>query len=152
MRYTLDAEFIDTLECSALISLALVNEDMDFVYFEFDYPREHLTPWLRQNVVPNLHARERHTAQQAARIIEGFIGPKHPEFWAYFGAYDWYWFNRLWGGLMSTPASWPNLYHELALQRGYGRVWTPPAVPHNALNDARAAMAALNALGDPVPL
>lgn len=67
MRYAIDTEFIDTPSCSALISLAIVREDMVASYFEFSCPSEELTPWLKENVVIHL------------RLFGGFM--KLPENW-----------------------------------------------------------------------
>lgn len=103
MKYIIDTEFIDTPTCSALISLAIVREDGEYRYFEFDYPESEMTPWLRENVVPHLTGERTFPASYAAHKIEEFIGDDKPEFWAYYGAYDWYWFCRLWGGFMSMP-------------------------------------------------
>lgn len=140
MRFAIDTEFIDTPTCSALISLAIVAEDDRELYFEFEYPQGEITPWLRQHVVPHL-GQPHVTFPTAAKQIEPFIGHQKPEFWCYYGAYDWYWFCRLWGGFMLMPPTWPHLFNDLAhLQQG-----VPPmaGAEHNALNDAKSVMAAL---------
>lgn len=138
MKYVIDSEFIDTPTCSALISFAIVREDNAYRYFEFAFPEEELTPWLREHVVPHLSG-ERTTFAEAAKEIERFIGADRPEVWAYFGAYDWYWFCRLWGGMMHLPPTWPHRFNEVA----HVALPEPAAVPHNALSDCHAILRAL---------
>jgi hypothetical protein len=142
VKYVLDTEFIDTPTCSALISLAIVREDGAHRYFEFDFPESELTPWLRENVVPHMEDNGYVTESMAALEIERFIGTDKPEFWAYYGAYDWYWFCRLWGGFMSMPdKGWPIRYREFAdVQDGVPDV---AGAGHNALNDCRSILHAM---------
>lgn len=141
MKYALDTEFIDTPGCSALISLALVSEDGRRLYFEFDYPKEALTDWLRQHVVPSLMGAV-HSYEQAAVSILEFVGDDpRPEFWAYYASHDWYHFCRLFGGFMQMPQSWPQRPRELADY--VGKVPDIAGAEHNALNDALSIMAVL---------
>ena len=103
------------------------------------HPRRELTPWLKKNVVPYLTGKTV-AFKTAAAEIESFVGPR-PQFWCYFGSYDWYWFCRLWGGLFHLPRRFPQLYVELAyFTRDVPDVFGPK---HNALNDARSVMAVL---------
>lgn len=145
MKYVIDSEFIDTPRCSALISLAILREDGEYRYFEFDFPKRELTPWLKKNVVPHLTG-ERTTFMLAAVDVMILVGlDEHPKFWSYFGAYDWYWFCRLFGGLMSLPKGWPQRYREFAdLQDG-----VPPVAgaEHHALNDCQSILAAMKRQG-----
>lgn len=145
MKYILDTEFIDTPTCSALISLAIVREDGAHRYFEFSYPKDEITPWLRENVIPHV-GKVKVSFGMAALAIERFIGDDKPEFWAYYGAYDWYWFCRLWGGFMSMPdKSWPMRYCEFAdIQDGVPDV---AGAGHNALNDCRSILHAMKLRG-----
>lgn len=139
MKYAIDTEFIDTPTCSALISLAIVGEDDRSLYFEFDHPPDEINAWLKANVVPHLgipHV----SFQEAAQRIRMFVD-RQPEFWAYYGAYDWYWFCRLFGGFMEMPPNWPHLFNELAhLRQDIPNV---SGAEHHALNDVRSVMAAL---------
>ena len=142
-KYAIDTEFIDTPSCSALISLAVVNEAGDFRYFEFDYPETEVTPWLRKNVVRHL-GKPYVDFATAAKEIRSFVR-RNPEFWCYYGAYDWYWFCRLFGGFMAMPPDWPHLFRELAdFQEDLPNV---AGAVHNALNDALSVMAAIRQLG-----
>lgn|SRR5690606_34343022 len=145
MKYVLDTEFIDTPTCSALISLAVLREDGEWRYFEFDYPKEELTPWLLENVVPHLTMEPPTTFAEAASDIAAFVGRDVPEFWCYYGAYDWYWFCRLWGGFLQMPKHWPHLFREFAyVQQGVPNI---AGAEHNALNDCRSILAAMRTRG-----
>jgi 3' exoribonuclease, RNase T-like len=138
MIYTFDAEFIDTPLTSELISFGIVNEKMQTRYFEFDFDQKLLTPWLDQNVVPHLSGK-RTTFYDAVQELTAFVtDPQQAEFWAFYGAYDWYWLCRLFGGMMSVPEGWPRGYTELAYL-----VEEVPAVSgpeHHAENDAISTM------------
>jgi hypothetical protein len=143
LRYAIDCEFIDTPQGSALISLGLVREDGEGRYWEFNFPHEWITPWLAENVIPHMDGGWVEP-QEAAREICEFIGNDKPEFWCYFGAYDWYWFCRLFGGLFNIPDGWPHRYRELADFVSGKPV--AEGVQHNALADARGIMATLKAI------
>jgi hypothetical protein len=147
MKYALDTEFIDTPTASELISLALVAEDGRELYVEFPYTEAEITPWLRQNVVPMLGA-EKVSFKTAAQMIREFVaGSKYnrPEFWAYYAAHDWYWFGRVFGGMMEMPEHYPHLCRDFAyLQQGIPNV---SGREHHALNDARSLMAAMRKRG-----
>lgn len=140
MNYAIDCEFIDTPTCSHLISLAIVAEHGGSLYFEFEYPEREVTPWLRENVLPYLTG-QKNTHQRAADEIKRFISSDKPDFWCYFGAYDWYWFCRLFGGFMEMPQHWPQRFNELAMF--VSNVPNIAGAEHNALNDAKSIMAAL---------
>jgi hypothetical protein len=147
MKFALDTEFIDTPTASACISLALVAADGRDLYVEFEYPKAEITPWLREHVVPMLGCEKVSFGQAAAQIREFVGGSKFdvPEFWAYYAAYDWYWFCRVFGGFIEMPEHYPHLVRDFAyIQRGV------PAVAgreHHALNDARSLMHAMKLRG-----
>jgi hypothetical protein len=145
VKYIIDTEFIDTPTASALISLAILRADGAYLYFEFDYPKHELTDWINKNVVPHLVGKTCVTFAQAAAQIREFIGDDKPEFWCYYGAYDWYWFCRLFGGFMLMPDGWPMLFREFAyIQQGVPDV---AGAEHNALNDCRSILVAMKARG-----
>jgi len=138
MIYTIDTEFVDTIHTSELISLAIVNETMDTRYFEFDFDDKTLTPWLQENVIPHLSG-VRTTFFDAAEELISFVwNPQQAEFWAYYGAYDWYWLCRIFGGMMSVPEGWPRGYNELAYYTDYLPAVAGPE--HHAENDAVSTM------------
>lgn len=147
MKFALDTEFIDTPTASECISLALVAEDGRELYVEFEYPEAEITPWLAKNVVPMLNS-EKTSFKAAATMIREFVGGSkfdQPEFWAYYAAYDWYWFSRVFGGFMEFPDFYPMLCRDLAYyQQGLPNISGPE---HFALNDARSLMHALKLKG-----
>jgi len=143
MKFALDTEFIDTPAYSELISLALVGGDGRALYVEFKYPTEAITPWLEKHVVSQLSG-ESVSFPTAAAMIREFVGGsayEPPEFWAYYGTYDWYWFRRVFGGMMELPDYYPRLSQEFALiQEGIPNLY---GAEHHALNDARSLMHAM---------
>lgn len=143
MRYALDTEFIDTPKDSTLLSLALVSETGEHRYFEFEFNWMCLSPWLRQNVFPLLGPKSKWSTKQQARasIRDWLREDPAPEIWAYYGAYDWYWFSRVFGGFMEFPKHFPMRFREFAeLQDGVPDI---AGAPHHALNDAHSLMAAM---------
>jgi hypothetical protein len=145
MKYAIDTEFVDTPTCSALISLAIVAEDGRSLYFEFDFPEEELTPWLKENVLPHLIDAGFHDQYEAGLQIRRFIGDDvSPEFWCYFASYDWYFFCRLFGGFMQMPKHWPQRPRELA--DFVNEVPNIAGAEHSALNDAVSIMAVVKRL------
>ncbi len=148
MRYALDTEFIDTPSCSALISLGIVGEDGRCKYFQFNYPRHEITPWLEKNVIANLNPRLPTVifSEAADGLIELMDGTK-PQIWAYYGAYDWYWFCRIFGGLMNIPRQFENRYYEWK-DKEWGPLKNTSGIPHNALNDARSLMQAMKQMDE----
>jgi hypothetical protein len=147
VKFALDTEFIDTPTASECISLALVAADERELYVEFPYPESEITPWLAQHVVPMLGS-DKVSFKQAAQQIREFVGGSKfdvPEFWAYYAAYDWYWFCRVFGGFMQLPQHYPHLVRDFAyVQQGVPNVSGPE---HFALNDAKSLMAAMKLRG-----
>jgi hypothetical protein len=80
--------------------------------------------------------------ERAATAVRAFVGrDRKPDFWCHYGAYDWYWFCRLFGGFMQMPPHWPHRFEEFAcLQQ---EVTAVAGAEHNALNDAKSLMQAL---------
>jgi hypothetical protein len=150
MKFALDTEFIDTPLASELISLALVAEDGRELYMEFPYTQIAITPWLAKNVVPLLihDSDAKLSFAQGAQSIREFVGGSKfdvPEFWAYYAAYDWYWFCRVFGGFMELPRHYPHLIRDLAhFQQDLPNISGPE---HFALNDARSVMHAMKLRG-----
>lgn len=144
MKFTLDTEFIDTPTCAHLLSLALVSQSGRDLYLAFDYPKAEITPWLASNVVPWLPARKT-SFRDAAQLIRGFVGGHkfdRPEFWCYYGAHDWYWFCRVFGGMMEMPEYYPHRFREFA-DKGSIKAHHVIKPEHDALNDAKSLMMAM---------
>jgi hypothetical protein len=147
MIYALDTEFIDAPTAAELISLALVSADGRELYIEFPYTESEISPWLREHVVPMLKD-EKVSFEMGATMVRDFVGGSKfdpPEFWAYYAAHDWFWFCRLFGGMMALPRHYPHLVRDFAnIQQGLPSIAGPE---HHALNDARSLMAAMKQRG-----
>jgi hypothetical protein len=134
MRYFLDTEFLDEPSELRLLSIGLVAEDGREYYAEFPRDGLELPDWHRTNLRFTGPIKE---ASQVAEEIRAFVDPAvhgRPEFWAWFGAYDWVLLCRLYGGLLGVPDRWPHRFRELA---DVARVTLPNDDAHHALSDAR---------------
>lgn len=152
MKYFLDTEFNEDGRTIELISLALVREDGEAFYAESqEVVAGDCNQFVWDNVLPNLMLRpeDRRTKLEIREGIERFIGQDlYPEFWAYYGAYDWVAFCQLWGPMVALPDHFPRLCYDvkqLADSVGMGNTslheyMKPGEDPHNALSDALATM------------
>lgn len=144
MRYFLDTEFDEDGVTIELISIGIVAEDGRELYCvsnEFD--PEHCDDWVKQNVLPQLPPKETWISRADIRDqIEEFLDfDPRPEFWAYFGAYDWVVFARLWGKLVHAPGNFPRFcrdIRQLMDQHSLSKRELPRQVSrkHDALADA----------------
>jgi hypothetical protein len=117
-RYFLDTEFIENEDAFALISLGLVCSDGREFYAELDdsqIPWESAGPWVLAHVRPNLHEQVKWRKEDLASALEAFVaaGESSPEFWAYYGDYDWVFFCRIFGAMIDLPRGWPKLCLDL---------------------------------------
>ncbi len=138
MRTYFDTEFMEDGKTIDLLSIGMVREDGATYYAELaeaDWSKAN--PWVRENVLPHmvggvvLKPRE----QIAAEIVN-FVGP-HPEFWAYFGSYDWVVLCQLFGSMIDLPQGWPMFVRDLKQLAGQlGIEIEQPDLRHNALDDA----------------
>lgn len=142
VRYFLDTEFLENgaTEPLYLLSIGLVSEDGRTYYAQdSSCPLARANSWVRENVLPCLdrdHWRPRGTI---VRQIREFIGNDKPEFWVYYGDYDWVVFCQLFGAMVDLPKGWPMWARDLKQL-----CWSlgDPDLPqfatrgHNALDDA----------------
>lgn len=141
MKYWIDTEFIDLRPGVHLISIGIVAEDGREYYAEVDdYPRHLACEWVRENVFPHLTGPTKHPRAIAADI-EQFVDDK-PEFWLWYGAYDWVAMTQLWGRMVDSPKwSLSCYYNDLRniLTLCHPGMEPPPKPEnaHNALADAR---------------
>jgi hypothetical protein len=119
------------------------------------YPEIHsCNAWVKDNVLPNLKSHKRGDDDDYAitQIIgsdddlryglTNFVGnDPYPEFWAFYGHYDWLLVTQLWGGFMKLPKNWPFTCYDInQFARHVGVHHSLPAKftpEHNALVDAR---------------
>ena len=87
-----------------------------------------------------------HTRKEIADSILEFVGlDKHPQFYAYYGAYDWVCFCQLFGRMIDLPEGYPMLQivlKQMMIERGLSNEWKQKNCPdpkneHSAIEDAR---------------
>lgn len=153
VRYWFDTEFMEDGKTIDLLSIGIVCEDGRELYLEnlsADYSKAH--PWVRDHVLPTLDP-----VKHGVAYAE--IGPKvlafctgHPEFWAYYGAYDWVAMAQLFGRMVDLPAHWPMWCRDVKqLCMDLGNPELPKQAAkdeHNALMDARWTKGAWEFLRD----
>ncbi len=138
MKIWFDTEFIDTGREVHLLSLGMIREDGAAYYAEpEDAPRHLACEWVQKNVIPHLSGPTISRKQMRIEVRE-FCGFR-PEFWAYFGAYDWVLMCQLFGRMLDVPDHWPNFCMDVQQERIRLNVAKLPeqlSTEHNALNDA----------------
>jgi hypothetical protein len=146
MRIWFDTEFEENGTTIELISLGAVAENGNEWYAEsseFDW--KIADPWLHSNVLPYLTG----PAMSKQRLAEQFLNwvraqTDRPEFWAYYGDYDWVVLCQLYGRMIDLPDTFPMLSLDLKQEMIRLKV-TESAImneqEHNSLSDARWTMA-----------
>lgn len=148
MKYFIDTEFGETGDRACptidLISIAIVCDDGREYYAESsDFEATNSNEFVDFYVLPRLLlGDETKTNSVIANEIIDFIGTDtDPEFWAYYGDYDWVVFCWLYGTMMSLPEHFPKFCMDL--QQWWVQLGRPDVLPkkdnmpHNALIDAR---------------
>lgn len=145
-RYFFDTEFIEDGVTIDLLSIGIVCDDgREFYAQNRDADLDKASEWVRDNVFPGLRDcpddQILHKSQ-IAEAVESFIeeGRDTPEFWAYYGDYDWVVLCQLYGTMMNLPEGWPMFamdVKQLAVSVGVHQLPDQTTGEHNALNDAR---------------
>lgn len=155
VRYFLDFEFLEDGHGRPLevISVGVVCEDGREFYAENrDVDLSTANEWVQANVVPHLdRARFGVDRETMASTIVEFVaaGEGPPEFWAYFGDYDWVLFCQLQGRMIDLPDGWPMFCMDIkqrAVEQGSPKLPAQTGAEHNALEDARWNQEALEFL------
>lgn len=138
MRIAFDTEFIENGKTIDLISIGMVREDGEELYYESCEANLPLaSDWVRQNVFPHLNMKTSVRRDYIAEQIHDFVG-ETPQFWAWYAAYDWVALCQLYGRMLDLPTGWPMycldlkqhcVMHNIDLKQNDSN--------HNALNDAR---------------
>jgi hypothetical protein len=144
-RYFLDTEFVEDGRTIMPISIGVVSSSGREFYAEFDFDegKAMAHDFVRENVLPHLREAERLAPKAVADALLRFIGDDPcPEFWAWYGAYDWVLVCQMFGTMMDLPRHFPMFVHDLkALCSQLGIVGSQlplqPASAHCALADAR---------------
>ena len=159
-KYWFDTEFMEDGERIELLSIGVVCEDGREFYAEsLDADLSHANEWVVENVIPhlwsrkadkrkaNLWSRDGGTGGLLSRAaiagdLQKFInhGAARPEFWAYYGDYDWVVLCQLYGTMMDLPKSWPMFamdVKQLCVSQGNPTLPEQTSTEHNALDDAK---------------
>lgn len=160
LRYWFDTEFIEDGKTIELLSIGVVCEDGREFYAEpqgVDYGLAN--EWVQENVIPHLWNRQADKREGNLWSRDGGAGgflPRHdiardlvrfvaqgdgkPEFWAYYGDYDWVVLCQLYGRMIDLPEGWPMFamdVKQLAVSCGDPRLPEQTSTEHHALADAR---------------
>jgi len=138
MKYWFDTEFIDNGRTIDLISIGIVSEDGRTYYAEsLEADLTKACEWVKENVISKLSGPKKVRAD-IAREIKEFIGTDEPEFWTYFGSYDWVCLCQLYGRMIDLPTDWPMYPMDLMQIAGPRNIRSPKNTGnvHNALEDA----------------
>ena len=144
MNIFFDTEFIEDGKTIDLVSIGLVREDGKELYCISEAcDAAKASEWVRNHVLSELETdRARHSRRAIAQAVRDFCG-EAPEFWAYYGDYDWVALCQLFGSMMDLPKGWPAFAYDLRQWLNHKGLWTvrqPDASPHHALLDARWIM------------
>ena len=157
MKYFLDTEFIEYPNTIQLISIGIKCEDGRKLYLvsnEYNYVKAN--EWVKENVIRPLYIEQIHgdmrnifdasdfhhqvgnSINDIKNKVIDFIGDDTPEFWAYYGDYDWVVFCWLFGSMMDLPKNYPMYCNDLIQLADYldKIIIDPPLGEHNALVDA----------------
>ena len=111
-KYFLDAEFMEDGHEIELLSIGVVCEDGREFYAEnAEADWSHANEWVVANVLPHLAGPGPYwmTRKEMAAELVTFVrgGGGKPEFWAYYGDYDWVALCQLYGRMVDLPEGWP---------------------------------------------
>lgn len=138
MKFWFDTEFIEDGKTIDLISIGIISEDNRKYYAECaECDLTRASPWVIENVFPNLHGHKTARTIIATEII-AFMG-KEPEIWAYYADYDWVALCQLFGTMMDLPKGWPMYCRDvkqLCDSVSNPKLSKQVASEHNALADA----------------
>lgn len=160
LNYWFDTEFMEDGHTIELLSIGVVCEDGREFYAESsDADLSHANEWVQENVLPHLWHRQTDkreanrwtrdggsggllTRQAIARDLRLFVaqGEGKPQFWAYYGDYDWVVLCQLYGRMIDLPDGWPMFamdVKQLAVSLGNPTLPEQTSTGHNALADAR---------------
>jgi hypothetical protein len=147
MRYWFDTEFNEDGKTIELISIGIVAEDGRKFYAESgEFNVYRANDFVRENILPVIdidpvYKRPKNgiSREQIRDQVNQFIGVNNPEFWAYYGSYDWVVLCQLFGRMVDLPDHWPmycNDVKQLELSLGNPQLPDQQTEKHNALNDA----------------
>lgn len=141
-KYFLDTEFVEDGRTIDLVSIGVVCEDGREFYAEMpDVDWSKANDWVLANVKPHLIGETFPRQDVALHLIDfTMVDGRAPEFWAYYGDYDWVVLCQLYGTMMDLPTGWPMFcmdLKQLAVSLGDPELPAQTSTEHHALADAR---------------
>jgi hypothetical protein len=142
VRYWFDTEFMEDGQRIELLSIGVVCEDdREFYAEDSEADWSHANDWVKANVLPHLGLALMSRKLIASKLVE-FVkaGRGKPQFWAYYGDYDWVVLCQLYGRMIDLPDGWPMFAMDLkqkCVEAGNPTLPEQVGVEHNALADAR---------------
>jgi hypothetical protein len=154
MKYWFDTEFMEDGHEIELLSIGIVSEDHRELYLENkEADLSKANKFVRENVIPHLHLPKctgfvhRYSKEGCPALprlyiqdaVLEFCSVDKPEFWTYFGAYDWVVLCQLFGRMIDLPKGWPMYTMDL---KQFAKMLGDPQLPeqgkgeHHALADA----------------
>jgi len=142
IRYFLDTEFIEDGHTIELLSIGVVCEDGRTFYAEnSEADKSRANDWVKANVLPHMQGPSYPYRTIATNLREWVaIHQDKPEFWAYYGDYDWVAICQMFGTMLDLPSGWPMFcmdLKQLAVSFGNPRLPKQTSTEHNALADAQ---------------
>lgn len=144
MKYFFDTEFMEDGKVIELLSIGVICDDGREYYAENSEADFSLAnDWVRDNVIPHLAGgttRKSRSVIASELVSFAAAGKGKPEFWAYYGDYDWVVLCQLFGTMMDLPEGWPMFamdIKQLCVSLGDPRLPEQTSTEHDALNDAR---------------
>lgn len=145
VRYWFDTEFMEDGERIELLSIGMVRDNgTEFYAVNAEADLSHANEWVVENVLPHLDVPGYPTLSRSeiARRLVRFVdeGGGKPEFWAYYGDYDWVVLCQLFGRMIDLPEGWPMFamdVKQLCVSLGDPRLPEQTSTEHNALADAK---------------
>ena len=144
-RIFLDTEFYEDGRTIQLISIGLVKESGETYYAVTPdgWRLAQSTRWLYENVLGGLTGPVWNEElvkghRQIANEIVEFAG-EAPEFWAWYGSYDWVVLCQLYGRMIDLPPGWPMYirdFKQLVDEAEIELKQPESDDQHNALHDA----------------
>ena len=143
MKYFFDTEYAFNTESwnrgPHLISIGIVAEDGREYYAVNHKGPYYANEFVRSQVLPHLGEPWK-TEDEIKKEVQDFIGDDVPEFWCYFGAFDYVLLSQLMGGFEQWPQKWPYLAYDLRQwldAKDLQGVSQEGDMTHHALDDAR---------------
>lgn len=146
MKFFIDTEFIEDGRTIELLSIGVIADDGREFYQEV-HPLEvrgEPNEWVKANVLPHMQGEAVwNTRPNMALDLIAFVGATtthRPEFWAYYGDYDWVAVCQLFGRMIDLPEHWPMFcmdLKQLCVSVGDPRLPKQATAEHHALADAR---------------